>query len=328
MGALEASIDKDWARFKASAFFASGDDDIDDGKAKGFDTIYDFTNFAGGPFSFWNRSGIPLTQTAVFLKAPGSLLPSLRSNKFEGQANFVNPGLLLLNAAVDLELTPKLKAVLNANYLRFHKTGALESLLFQPGIRKTIGIDLGAGVLYRPLLNENVVIQAGLTALLPGAGFDDLFSSPCSQPALRRRQQDPVQRLPRPEADLLRRNRVVAHQTCADADGGAGAGRARPRRGQRRAGPGPVLRVAAAGRREEPRLPLLPHRDGQPQHARHRRTSSSPAWTATAANGDGAGQARRPTCAPKDDRASGGRRPTPSAATPRCSTRTSPSSAS
>jgi hypothetical protein len=27
------------------------------------------------------------------------------------------------------------------------------------------------------------VIQAGLTALLPGAGFDDLFSSPCSQPA-------------------------------------------------------------------------------------------------------------------------------------------------
>jgi hypothetical protein len=182
MGALEASIDKDWARFKVSAFFASGDGDIDDGKAGGFDTIYDFTNFAGGPFSFWNRSAIPLTQTAVLLKTPGSLLPSLRSNKFEGQANFVNPGLMLLNAGVDLELTPKLKAIVNANYLRFHKTGVLESLLFQPGIRNTIGIDLGGGVLYRPLLSENVVIQAGLTALLPGAGFDDLFSSPCSQP--------------------------------------------------------------------------------------------------------------------------------------------------
>jgi hypothetical protein len=183
MGALEISIDKDWARFKGSAFFASGDDDIDDGKAKGFDTIYDFTNFAGGPFSFWNRSGIPLTQTAVFLKGPGSLLPSLRSNKFEGQANFVNPGLLLVNAGLDLELTPKLKAIVNANYLRFHKTGALQSLLFQPGIRKTIGIDVGGGFLYRPLLNENVVIQAGVTALLPGAAFDDLFSSPCSQPS-------------------------------------------------------------------------------------------------------------------------------------------------
>ena len=183
LAALEASVDKDWARFKASAFFASGDDDVDDGKAKGFDAIYDFTNFAGGPFSFWSRSGIPLTQTSVFLKTPGSLLPSLRSNKFEGQANFVNPGLLLLNAAVDLEVTPKLKAVVNASYLRFHKTGALEAILFQPGIRKTIGIDLGTGVLYRPLLNENVLIQAGITTLLPGAGFDDLFSSPCSQPS-------------------------------------------------------------------------------------------------------------------------------------------------
>jgi len=183
MAALEASIDKDWARFKTSVFFATGDDDIDDGQAKGFDTIYDFTNFAGGPFSFWNRSLIPLTQTAVLLKGPGSLLPSLRSNKFEGQANFVNPGLLLLNAAVDLELTPKLKAIVNANYLRFHETGALEALLFQPGIRKSIGIDLGAGLLYRPLLNENVVIQGGVTGLLPGAAFDDLFSSPCSQPS-------------------------------------------------------------------------------------------------------------------------------------------------
>jgi hypothetical protein len=95
----------------------------------------------------------------------------------------VNPGLLLLNAGVDVEVTPKLKAIVNGNYLRFHRTGALEQLLFQPGIRKTIGIDVGLGVLYRPLLNENVVITAGVTGLLPGAAFDDLFSSPCSAPA-------------------------------------------------------------------------------------------------------------------------------------------------
>ena len=92
----------------------------------------------------------------------------------------MNPGLLLVNAAVDLDLTPKLKGVINANYLRFHKTGALQDLLFQPNIRKNIGIDLGAGVLYRPLLNENIVIQAGFTALLPGSAFDDLFSSTCA----------------------------------------------------------------------------------------------------------------------------------------------------
>ena len=182
LAAAELSIDKDWARFKLSGFFASGDDDPRDGKAKGFDAIYDNSNFAGGPFSFWSRSGIALTQTGVLLKTPGSLIPSLRSNKFEGQASFVNPGILVLNAAADLELTPKLKAILNANYLRFHRTGSLELLLFQPGIRKDIGFDLGGGLLYRPLLNENVVITAGVTGLLPGKGFDDIYSSICGVP--------------------------------------------------------------------------------------------------------------------------------------------------
>jgi hypothetical protein len=180
--AAELSYDRDWARFKLTGFFASGDDDPADGKGKGFDSIYDNSNFGGGPFSFWSRSGIPLTQTGVLLKTPGSLLPSLRSNKFEGQGSYVNPGVLLLGFAVDLEVTPKIKAVLNANYLRFHKTGSLEYLLFQPGIHKEIGFDLGAGFLYRPLLNENIVFVGGVTGLVSGKGFDDIFSSACNAP--------------------------------------------------------------------------------------------------------------------------------------------------
>ena len=182
LGAAELSFDKDWARFRFTAFFASGDNDPADGKGHGFDSIYDNSNFAGGPFSFWSRSGIPLTQTGVLLKTPGSLLPDLRSNKFEGQASFVNPGLLLGGLGLDLELTPKLKALFNANYLRFHRTGSLEYLLFQPGIRKEIGIDLGMGVLYRPLLNENIVITAGVTGLITGKGLDDIYSSVCGVP--------------------------------------------------------------------------------------------------------------------------------------------------
>lgn len=182
LGALELSVDRDWARFKLTGVFASGDDDAMDGTAHGFDSIYDRNNFAGGELSFWSRSGIPLTQTAVLLKTPGSLLPSLRSNKFEGQQSFVNPGLLLIGAGVDLELTPKLRLGLNANYLRFQKTGALELLLFQPGLRKSIGWDVGAGVTYRPLLNENVVLSAGVTGLVAGPALDDLFSSICSAP--------------------------------------------------------------------------------------------------------------------------------------------------
>jgi hypothetical protein len=182
LGAAELSLDKDWVRIKLTGFFASGDDDPLDGKGNGFDSIYDNSNFAGGAFSFWSRSGIPLTQTGVLLKTPGSLLPDLRSAKFEGQASFVNPGVMLVGLGADLDLTPKLRAILNANYIRFNKTGSLDLLLFQPGIRKDIGFDLGAGFVYRPLLNENIVVTAGVTGLIAGKGFDDIYSSVCGAP--------------------------------------------------------------------------------------------------------------------------------------------------
>ncbi len=182
MAALQLSVDRDWARFRTAAFFASGDGEPTDGTASGFDVIYDFANFVGGPFSFWTLTPIPLTRTNVFLKGPFSLVPSLRSNKFEGQANHVNPGVVILNRSLDLDLTPKLRATLNANYLRFHRTEPLEELLSRPDIGHGIGVDLGAGVLYRPLLNENIVITAGVSGLIPGSGFDDLFTSTCRMP--------------------------------------------------------------------------------------------------------------------------------------------------
>jgi len=181
--AVEASVDRDWARFKASFVFSSGDADPLDDTAKGFDTIYDNPNFAGGPFSFWTRSAILLTQTKVLLKPPLTLIPSLRSNKFEGQASFVNPGLVLAGVGVDVEATPKLKIVTAANYLAFHRTESLEALLFQPNLDSGIGLDLGAGILYRPFLNENVVITAGLTGLVPMGGFEQIYASdPCGTP--------------------------------------------------------------------------------------------------------------------------------------------------
>jgi hypothetical protein len=181
--ALELSVDKDWARLKASVLFASGDADPRDELGTGFDVIYDRPNFAGGDFSFWNRSAILLTQTKVLLKPQLTLLPTLRSNKFEGQANFVNPGLMLAGIGADIDVAPKLRLITSANYLRFHRTESLEQLLFQPDIDTAIGIDLGAGVFFRPFLNENLSITAGMTGLLPGTGFKNIYSSePCGTP--------------------------------------------------------------------------------------------------------------------------------------------------
>jgi hypothetical protein len=180
MAAAEASIDRDWLRFRAALFYTSGDSRPTDGTARGFDSILDVPSFAGGKFSFWNSQGMRLTQTGAALVEPRSLIPSLRSNKIEGQSNFVNPGLTLYNLGVDADLTPKLRGFLNYNYLRFNRTEPLELVLFQPKIRHEIGHDFGLGFIYRPLLNENIVVVGGASALRPGVGFTDIYSSNCN----------------------------------------------------------------------------------------------------------------------------------------------------
>jgi hypothetical protein len=177
MAAVEASIDHDYLRFRGSFFFAQGDKNPTDSQANGFDAIFDDPNFVGGQFSFWNRNGIRLTQTGVGLVQPNSILPSLRSSKIEGQANFVNPGILIYNAGVDAEITQRLKAVFNVNYLRFHRTEPLEYVLFQNRIRHEIGWDLSLGVAYRPLLINNVTLTFGAATLKPGRGFRDIYTT-------------------------------------------------------------------------------------------------------------------------------------------------------
>jgi len=174
MAALELSYDIDWLRPKISVFYGSGDKDPTDGTAGGFDSILDNVNFAGAGFSFFNRQGIPLTQTGVFITNRLSLLSDLRSSKIQGQAEYVNPGLFLVNGGVDAELTPKLKMLINFNYLWFVQTQPLQVTLHQPDIRHAIGLDSSIGFIYRPFLNNNALISAGFAGFTPGGGFKDI----------------------------------------------------------------------------------------------------------------------------------------------------------
>jgi len=176
MAALELSYDKDWFRIKSSVFYASGSSNPSSSRARGFDSIDDFPEFAGGIFSLWNRESIRLTGSGVALNSGDSLLPDLRSNKDEGQANFVNPGIFLANVAAEFDLTPKLRGFANVNYLRFEHTETLEQILFQSPIHHSIGVDSGIGVRYRPPLTENFSIAAGAAALIPDQGLKDIYT--------------------------------------------------------------------------------------------------------------------------------------------------------
>jgi hypothetical protein len=175
MAAAELSSDANWLRWRGGFFWASGDADISDAKGRGFDAILDVPAFAGGSTSVWNREGIRLPETGTGLVSPLSLLPSLRTNKDEGQQNFVNPGILILFAGVNGELTPKLRGFANASFLRFQTTAPLEALLFQAPIHNNVGVDLSVGAQYRPPLTENIVIAGGAGILKLGQGMRDIF---------------------------------------------------------------------------------------------------------------------------------------------------------
>jgi len=177
MAAVELSLDKDWLRYRLSFFYASGDKDPRDGTARGFDAIFDNPNFAGGFFSFWDREGLRLTGTGVALENGGSLIPDLRTSKLQGQSNFVNPGVYLYNAGVDINVTPKLRGFVNLNLLRFVHTEPLELLLFQAPIHAGIGADSGIGASYRPPLSENIVVTGGVNAFQPFQGFRDISTN-------------------------------------------------------------------------------------------------------------------------------------------------------
>ncbi len=175
MAAIELSYDRDWMRFRTSFLWQSGDGNINNGKATGWDSILDNQVFAGGIFSYIQRQAIPIFGVNLF--NPGSLMSDLRSNKIQSQSNFVNPGQLLFNLGQDMDLTPRLRMVNNMNFLMFDKTNVLQQFLYSGTVHRTVGIDMSSGFEWRPFLNDQMIVIAGANMLLPGLGFRDIYSN-------------------------------------------------------------------------------------------------------------------------------------------------------
>jgi hypothetical protein len=174
--AAELSRDFSWIRARGSIAWASGDRDPYDGRAEGFDAVLENPLFAGADTSFWIREPVPLIAGGrVALSGRNGMLNSLRSSKEFGQSNFVNPGLRLLGAGVDLDLTPTLRVSGNLNYLAFDHTATLEAARAQSGIGRGIGIDASVALTWRPLAIQNVVARLSYATLFPGAGYRALF---------------------------------------------------------------------------------------------------------------------------------------------------------
>ena len=174
--AAELSRDYSWLRVRASALVASGDKNPFDGKATGFDAIFENPQFAGADSSFFIRQAVPLIGGGgVALSGRNGVLPSLRSSKDQGQSNFVNPGLALLGIGADADLTPEVRVLGNISKLNFMNTSVLGVLRNQKPPSKDLGIDISMGVQYRPFMSQNVVLNVSAAALLPGKGLKQLY---------------------------------------------------------------------------------------------------------------------------------------------------------
>lgn len=174
--AAEVSKDFSWVRVRLNALLASADRDPFDDVATGFDAILENPQFAGADTSFWIRQAVPLVGGGgVALSGRNGVLPSLRSSKDQGQSNFVNPGLVLLGGGADVDVSPEVRLITNLSYLQFVNTAVLGVLRNQAPPSKEIGIDISAGVQWRPFMSQNVVVSASAAALLPGKGLKQLY---------------------------------------------------------------------------------------------------------------------------------------------------------
>jgi hypothetical protein len=174
--AAELSRDFSWLRVRTHVLLASGDKDPFDGKATGFDAIFENPQFAGADTSFFIRQSVPLIGGGgVALSGRNGVLPSLRSSKDQGQSNFVNPGLVLIGMGADADITPELRVLGNISKLDFVHTETLSVLRNQRVSSKALGIDVSAGIQYRPFMSQNIVLNASAAALVPGAGLKQLY---------------------------------------------------------------------------------------------------------------------------------------------------------
>jgi hypothetical protein len=169
--ALEVAYQMDWFFPKVSAMYASGDRNPKNGRATGFDSVFDNPNFAGDGFSFLNREAV--APKGVILANTFSFLPDLRT-KANDPVNFVNPGLVLLNTGFNANLTTRLQYQANLNWYHLADSEPVETLAKKAHVGGNIGTEINMGLVYKPLIVDNLIIQFGASVLRPGDTIKDL----------------------------------------------------------------------------------------------------------------------------------------------------------
>ncbi len=178
MGLADLEYPLDYVKFRLGYTYVSGDSNPNDTTDHGFDSISDAVQLFGGPISYLVGENIKFG--AGDLDRANSFYPSLRGGN--AQANYVNPGLQLMNAGMDVTFSPRVQMALNGNYSRFNNTGSFPTATGTNAniLHKDGGIEGNAFIRIKPFLhqiNQNVILDLGVSALHPLQGMQDMFQT-------------------------------------------------------------------------------------------------------------------------------------------------------
>jgi hypothetical protein len=169
----------DYVKFRLGYTYTSGDNNPNDKTDHGFDSISDAVQLFGGPISYFVGENIKFG--AGDLNRANSFLPTFRNGN--QQANYVNPGLQLMNAGMDVIFSPRIQLALNENYMRFNDTGSFATNAGTTTaniLHKDGGIEGNAFIRIKPFLhqtNQNVILDLGVSALHPLQGLQDMYQT-------------------------------------------------------------------------------------------------------------------------------------------------------
>lgn len=171
---LDVRYPLDYWKFRAGYLFASGDGDPADLRDTGFDAISDGVVLFGGPLSYWTGENIRFGR-GDFVRA-NSVFPSLRGAN--DPANYINPGIQILNVGADVVLSPRLEFSGNFNYLRFVKLGAYTNRVVISN--RSAGFEENFFLRIKPFLreaNQNVLLDVGFSVLHAQQGLQSAFQT-------------------------------------------------------------------------------------------------------------------------------------------------------
>jgi len=181
---LDLEYPFDFWKFRVGYVYASGENGKSAAKKTdtGFDAISDAIQLFGGPIDYWVGEDVKFGK-GDFVRA-NSLFPSLRGTN--AQANYINPGIQMVNTGFDVTVTPRVFLSFNANWFYFNDTGSYTIGIGNGKTAQTVinhnnaGVEENIFIRWKPFLhqiNDFVILDAGFGVLQPLPGLRDAFGS-------------------------------------------------------------------------------------------------------------------------------------------------------